>query len=91
MKRVLIKVSGKVQGVGFRRTTLQKAQQLGLTGYVSNLPTGQVEILAQGSFPAVDQLVSWCQHGVGLAQVSDVWVEEDEADEIYLDFSIVQS
>jgi acylphosphatase len=91
MKRVLIRVSGLVQGVCFRRCTLHKAQELGLTGYVTNLANRQVEILAQGSSPAVEQLIDWLPSGVPAASVADIWVEEDEGDEIYLDFSIVQS
>lgn len=91
MKRVLITVTGKVQGVGFRKATLFKARQLGLTGYVTNLANKQVEILAQGSVPVVDQLLEWCHYGVRDAVVDQVVVENDEADEIYLDFSIIQA
>jgi len=91
MKRVLINVNGKVQGVCFRRFALSRAQELGLTGYVSNIDDGSVNILAQGAFPAVDTLIDWCHIGSPQAQVTRVLVEEDEADEIYLDFSIVQS
>ncbi|QDO84747.1 acylphosphatase [Shewanella psychropiezotolerans] len=91
MKRVKINVQGKVQGVCYRRYALSKAKALGLTGYVSNDDDGNVTILAQGAFPAVDNLIDWCQIGSPQSNVSQVFVEEDEADEIYLDFSIVQS
>ncbi|BDM63957.1 acylphosphatase [Shewanella sp. NFH-SH190041] len=89
MKRVVIYITGHVQGVGFRRATQAKANALRLTGYVINRADGQVEILAQGGFPAVDELINWCWNGVAGAQVSNVLVEDDEADDIYLDFSIV--
>lgn len=88
MKRVLIKITGSVQGVCFRRFALQKAQQLGLTGYVENQDDHSVRVLAQGSFPAVDNFIQWCHLGSPQAEVDQVLVEEDEADEIYLDFSI---
>ncbi|MBO1273407.1 MAG: acylphosphatase [Shewanella sp.] len=88
MKRVMITIRGKVQGVGFRYSALQKANALGVTGYVSNRDDGAVEILAQGAFPAVDQLIHWCETGPANAKVDSVFVDEDEADEIYLDFSI---
>ncbi|MDF0534271.1 acylphosphatase [Shewanella yunxiaonensis] len=88
MKRVMITIRGKVQGVGFRYSALQKANALGVTGYVSNMDDGSVQILAQGAFPAVDQLIAWCETGPANAKVDNVFVEEDEADEIYLDFSI---
>ncbi|EDP99813.1 Acylphosphatase [Shewanella benthica] len=91
MKRVKISVQGKVQGVCYRRYALSKAKALGLTGYVSNDDDGNVTILAQGAFPAVNYLIDWCKIGSPQSNVSRVFVEEDEADEIYLDFSIVQS
>lgn len=56
-------VEGMVQGVGFRYTTLRQARQLGLTGYVRNLPDGKVEILAEGERVRLDQLRSWLRHG----------------------------
>ncbi|MGI2260040.1 acylphosphatase [Shewanella sp. GXUN23E] len=89
MKRVRIRVSGLVQGVGFRRWTLDKANALSLTGYVGNLDDGRVEILAQGSEPAVSQLIDWCHQGSSSASVSRVDVDEDPGDEFYLDFSII--
>ncbi|QFU25259.1 acylphosphatase [Shewanella eurypsychrophilus] len=91
MKRVKINVQGKVQGVCYRRFTLAKAKELGLTGYVSNCDDGSVSILVQGAFPAVDNLIDWCHDGPPHCRVSNVFIEEDDADEIYLDFSIVQS
>ncbi|MCF1428982.1 MAG: acylphosphatase [Shewanella sp.] len=89
MKRVCIKVSGDVQGVGFRRYTLDKANALGLTGYVGNLDDGRVEILAQGSDLGILQLIDWCHHGSPSASVSHVEVDEDLGDEFYLGFSII--
>ena len=89
MKRVLINVTGKVQGVCFRRFTQSKANELGITGYVMNNENGSVNILAQGAFPSVDNLIEWCSVGAPQAQVDKVYVQEDEEDEIYLDFSIL--
>jgi len=48
MKALHIKVTGKVQRVGFRRYILDLAQELGLAGHVKNLPDGSVEVFAQG-------------------------------------------
>ncbi|MEZ9594100.1 acylphosphatase [Shewanella sp. 10N.261.52.F9] len=90
MKRVVIKVKGRVQGVSYRQNTLAQANTLGVTGYVSNLSDGSVQILAQGGQPAVDKLISWCHIGSPSSQIDEVFVEEDEADDIYLDFSIIQ-
>ena len=89
MKRVLINVTGKVQGVCFRRFAQSKANALGITGYVMNIDNGSVNILAQGAYHAVDNFIEWCKDGVPQAQVDKVYVEEDEENEIYLDFSIL--
>ena len=48
MKTVTMRVTGLVQGVGFRWTTQMIAQELGITGTVKNNPDGSVSIVAQG-------------------------------------------
>lgn len=58
-----ILVSGVVQGVGFRWSTYQLAKQLGLTGFVKNLPNGQVYIEAQGPSKNMHQLVRALKDG----------------------------
>jgi acylphosphatase len=50
--------SGRVQGVGFRITAQGFAQRCGLTGYVHNLPDGRVQLIAEGTPPAIDRLQS---------------------------------
>ncbi len=68
-------VSGRVQGVGFRYATVDKALSLGVTGYVRNLPDRRVEVLACGEERAVNALRNWLWQGPSLAQVSDVRCE----------------
>ncbi len=65
-------VSGRVQGVFFRSSTQNEASQLGLTGWVRNLPDGRVEVLAQGDSEAIEQLRSWLEVGPRHASVSDI-------------------
>ncbi|MGB4946143.1 MAG: acylphosphatase [Candidatus Competibacter denitrificans] len=65
-------VSGRVQGVGFRYATAEKASGLGVTGYVRNLPDRRVEVLACGDERAVAALCEWLWQGPSLAQVSEV-------------------
>ncbi|MCE9678386.1 acylphosphatase [Shewanella sp. AS1] len=88
MKRILVTISGKVQGVCFRRFSQQKALDLGITGYAKNRDDGKVSLLLQGGRDNVDKFLAWVEHGVPQARVADLLIEEDEADEIYLDFSI---
>ena len=53
---------GRVQGVGFRFTTHQKAKNLGLTGWVCNLSDGSVEACIQGEEKLIDYLINELQH-----------------------------
>lgn len=52
---------GRVQGVGFRYYAVQKANQLGLTGWVKNLYDGSVEMEVEGEEPLIDQLIIFCK------------------------------
>lgn len=61
--QLIIRVKGRVQGVGFRYFTYQKATQLNLTGYVKNLTNGDVEIVASGSQDTLESFLAWLQQG----------------------------
>jgi acylphosphatase len=65
-------VSGRVQGVFYRASTRQRAQELGCRGYARNLTDGRVEVLAVGDTAAVQSLVEWLWQGPPAAQVTDV-------------------
>jgi acylphosphatase len=65
-------VSGTVQGVGFRYSTLDMARRLGLTGWVRNLPDGGVEVVAEGERPALERLRDYLNRGPTGARVSRV-------------------
>ena len=78
IKTLKIKVSGKVQGVYFRASTKEIADQLGIVGFVENLPEGAVYIEAQGEELALSKLVEWCHRGPTRAEVAAVDVEETE-------------
>lgn len=69
-KRVV--VSGRVQGVGFRYFVERKALELGIVGYVRNLPNGKVEVEAEGDDTAVETLVDYCRVGPSRALVDRV-------------------
>ena len=74
--RARIVVRGRVQGVAYRASTLRKARDLGLTGWVRNLPDGSVELEAQGDPAAIDALLAWCHQGPPMARVTAVEVDE---------------
>ena len=69
---VRCQVSGRVQGVFFRAATRDQARRLGLSGWVRNLPTGDVEVVACGSAEGVAKLRAWLWQGPELAWVSAV-------------------
>jgi acylphosphatase len=72
MERAHVRISGQVQGVFFRDSTRQKAEELGLAGWVKNLPDGQVEALFEGPSESVREMVSWCEEGPQRASVENV-------------------
>ncbi|HKS56959.1 MAG TPA: acylphosphatase [Steroidobacteraceae bacterium] len=69
-------VTGRVQGVFYRASTRERAQQLRCRGYARNLADGRVEVLAIGEPAAVDALVKWLWQGPPAAQVQDVQCTE---------------
>lgn len=77
-KRAHMIVTGVVQGVGFRMYAQRQARSLGLHGYVRNLPSGQVEMVAEGDDVAVERLIDWARVGPPSAQVDDVRVQYGE-------------
>jgi acylphosphatase len=85
---VRIIVSGLVQGVGFRYYIYRQANALGLTGYVRNLPTGQVEIVASGEKGLIDELIKVTRSGPSYASVAGVDLEEIDSPQTFKDFDI---
>jgi DNA ligase D-like protein (predicted 3'-phosphoesterase) len=69
-------VRGRVQGVGFRETTVGVAHELGVLGWVRNGEGGAVLVHAEGPEQAVERLVDFLRVGPPLAQVSEVAVEK---------------
>ena len=65
-------VIGRVQGVGFRYFVIENAVTLGLRGYVRNESNGDVEVLAQGTRPALERLLTLLRRGPSAAYVSEV-------------------
>lgn len=67
---VLIIISGRVQGVGFRATTLHYAQQLGIHGTVRNLEDGSVEILMQAEPEKISLLIKALSDHFEIAKIT---------------------
>ncbi len=77
-KSIIIKVSGKVQNVGFRFYTKKTAKNLGVNGYVKNLPDASVYIEAEAEDYIIDQFVEWCRKGPSWARVEKINIQEND-------------
>lgn len=75
-KAVDVRISGRVQGVSFRYYMRERAEQLGVLGWVRNEPDGTVTGHFEGPADAVDALVAWCHDGPRSARVTGVAVSE---------------
>ena len=70
-----LRISGRVQGVGFRESMRQEAQRLGVAGWVRNRMDGSVEAVVQGSADQVDAIVAWARRGPEQACVERMEVD----------------
>lgn len=86
--RARVRVSGRVQGVFFRDSTRQKAEELGLSGYVTNTPDGDVEALFEGPTDGVEEMVRWCGQGPPDASVENVEVDYESAGDDLTGFEV---
>ena len=88
LRQLRMTVSGRVQGVGFRFTARDEAQDLGLKGWVRNCPSGEVEIVAEGREDVLRVLAAWAHLGPPGAHVSRVHEDWSEYTGQFADFRI---
>lgn len=88
IEQIHLQIQGRVQGVWFRATAREKALELGLTGWVRNLPDRQVELIAEGPRNVLDAMVDWCRVGPPLARVEDVKIERGQATDTFASFEV---
>jgi acylphosphatase len=83
LSRAHVRVTGRVQGVGFRYSTRSRAESLGVSGWVRNRLDGDVEAVFEGPRERVELLVRWCRQGPSGAYVDEIHVEwlEPEGEE----------
>lgn len=77
MRRVHVEVSGRVQGVFYRATCVERARELGLGGWVRNDSHGGVQAEFEGDDAAVDTIIDWCRLGPPTARVDGVQVRDE--------------
>ena len=72
----LVRVRGRVQGVGYREACVRRAMALGVTGWVRNRMDGSVEAMLQGSPEQLADMCAWLSEGMSAALVDDLEVTE---------------
>ena len=77
VRRVRVRVRGRVQGVFFRASCAREARRLGVFGSVRNVPGGDVEAVFEGDPAAVGSMLAWCEVGPPSAQVVKVESREE--------------
>jgi len=88
MIRVHLKIIGQVQGVFFRAHTQEKAEELGVKGWVANDADGTVSVVAEGPENKINDLIDWCHGGPSTAQVDKVEINRLPYMEEFDDFHI---
>ena len=89
MKTIRLTICGKVQGVFYRATAKEIADDLGVKGWVRNLLDRNVEITATGTEESLQKFTDWCKQGPPRAKVDDVIVDEIALEE-FRDFRIIR-
>lgn len=86
---IRIIVSGRVQGVGYRAWTAGNARQHGLTGWVRNLRTGEVEAVLHGDTAQLEAFIKQCWQGPRSAAVEQVSRYHYDGQESFSDFDVL--
>ena len=87
-ERLHVRISGRVQGVGFRYATVREAQHLGLTGWVRNLANGVVEAEFEGMHDQLESMLVWCGRGPSFAVVENVETQWESGEPRYRSFTV---
>lgn len=85
--RYSVLFSGNVQGVGFRFTTIAIAKHYDVCGYVRNLPSGQVELVAEGNFDELDRFLAAIRQRMQ-DFIRDVEIDQSPATSEFSSFTI---
>lgn len=87
IETIHLTVKGKVQGVFYRVSAKKAADRLGITGWVKNTASGDVEIMASGEKGALQEYIDWCKQGPSGARVREVVIAPGEGS-TFLNFAI---
>jgi acylphosphatase len=88
--RATIRIKGQVQGVNFRYFTHRMALEHNLTGWVRNLPDGDVEAVFEGRESDVRKVLDWCRQGPGSAQVDEILIDWEDYQGEFTSFKVLR-
>jgi acylphosphatase len=88
--RIVITVTGKVQGVSFRKHTARMAEELGVSGWVTNQSDGSVQGCFEGDMATVEALFTWCSVGPERAVVDFLTCDIQPYTGEFRDFRVVR-
>ncbi|HOZ48519.1 MAG TPA: acylphosphatase [Candidatus Hydrogenedentes bacterium] len=86
--RLHVIVEGRVQGVGYRYSTVIQAQGMGLNGWVRNLADGRVEAELEGPRSSLERMLDWCRTGPSWAHVTDIDAQWETGEPKYSGFRV---
>jgi acylphosphatase len=89
LTRAHLRIRGHVQGVSFRYYARQRAESLGLAGWVRNASDGSVEVVVEGTDEAVQRFIDWAHDGPSMARVEQVEIQSEEPEGLSRQFRIV--
>ncbi len=80
LKKIKAVISGRVQGVGFRYYVLDKAEMIGVTGWVANLPAGDVKTVAVGDENQINDFLLYLRKGPTGSRVENIDYKIEDTD-----------
>jgi acylphosphatase len=89
-RHVHLIITGRVQGVWFRASTQETADNLGIKGWVRNLPDLSVEVDAIGETDVIEQFIQWCYKWPPGARVKNIEIKELEPVDDFQNFKILR-
>lgn len=88
MQKAHVFIEGRVQGVGFRHFIKVNAEEVGVYGWVKNLPDGRVEAVFAGPMDHLREMVNRCERGPGPAHVDNIDVTVEDTNEEFDGFEV---
>ena len=87
-KSIKIKITGSVQGVGYRNFIKKVADRFEVKGYVKNEADGSVVIIASGEEKIINKIIDFCNNGPRFARIDDIEINDIVLDEEFNNFEI---